>query len=205
MTPGLAVDNISDGLGVNAVLGGQGRQGLSCGMAKSNLLHRLVGEFGRPSIFPRRHAPAVGGLLHVFCVIPQAQMCGLNADGAVAGVQDMASGRDRTVVDAVGGLVRFDVPAIDPEMSVTTTGCTYPIPAPFCGGFTGHELGERYGLGQSGWALFSSASKGVTMSLPAKVVGLAPSSGHDFGGTVFDRAGHLLSLAQSEQYDYWQE
>jgi hypothetical protein len=123
-------------------------------ISASNLAYILFGKLSVAVLFSdQKQSPSVNGLSQVLRLVSKVQVRGLDADGAVARVQD-----EQPVGGAVINPVRRDMSAnqspAHSKGSVPARRISSPVPAPFGGRWSGrrvawHEPSECFGLGES--------------------------------------------------------
>lgn len=137
-----------------------------------------LGQFGVTVSFSPGVTISLYHIGHIFGLGSEAKMGGLDADGAVAGVEHREAVRG-AVVDAIGSDVGANLAfpvKVKPSVSITCKHPASPVPALIRRWrIARHVPGESFCLGHSSGFLCNHFSQRIAVTVPPHVVDVAPS------------------------------
>lgn len=145
MRPALSGPDLTDCRRVHPQSPGPGCVGVK---ACPQLQNVGFGDLGVPVPFSSCMTVPLNTLLYVLLLGPQAQVVGMNTDGAVARVKHVQPVGDWTVVDSVGDNMSSVLSSAEGDYPVPSAleGASSPVPAPFSGRGSGHVVLEGFSL-----------------------------------------------------------
>ena len=163
MLPELSGPDLTDRGRINPQFSSQCRVGFRTRSDHQDILFR---ELGVPIPLSSGMTVPLNTLLDILLLGSQAQVVGMNTDGAVARVEDVHSASDWTVVDSVGHNVSAVLGATESYHPVSSAleGSSSPVPTPSSGRGSGHVVLEGLSLGEPPRLPGRSSSEGVAIT-----------------------------------------
>jgi hypothetical protein len=197
--PGNASPNVIDGGWMYSQQGGQSPSRKRTGFDHDDF---SGGQFGVAAGFTEWDTVTLQGIGVVIGIVPGTKMNGLDADGAVAGMEDAQSVGNLADKQTISSSMGFDFLgyAFDVHVEIPISGFVSvgsPIPTALGGrggrwGIARHEPAKRFGLVHALWALIAGPTEGISMSAPTQVVGVAETTAAN--GASADIATHFCSI-----------